>query len=193
MTFFFDLCSPWTYLAAERADRTFGAMRWCPASAYVLECAAWGRRGRRPPASAVRAAAERRAAALRMPLVWPESWPWSGVLAMRVASLAAEQRRAAAFVLAAGRLAFCGGYDLDDPETFVEAAAAAGIGLDAALEAARDEIRDVAIARTALRLARRGAGELPVVGVGRTLFCGERRLPDAAAAAAGRMWVPHRR
>ena len=49
-----------------------------------------------------------------------------GRQAMRVAALAAEQDRAAPFVLAAGRLAFCGGYDLDDPETIAEAAAAAG-------------------------------------------------------------------
>src|SRR3712207_6951120 len=46
-----------------------------------------------------------------------------------------------------GRLAFCGGYDLEDPEVLGEAAAAAGIGLDDCLRAARDEGRDGAMER----------------------------------------------
>ena len=44
----------------------------------------------------------------------------------------------AAFVLAATRLAFCGGFDLEDPEILAEAAAAAGIVLDDYLQASRD-------------------------------------------------------
>ena len=31
VTFYFDLTSPWTYLAAERADRLFQGARWTPA------------------------------------------------------------------------------------------------------------------------------------------------------------------
>ena len=45
---------------------------------------------------------------------------------------AAQQGRGAAFVLAATRLAFCGGFDLDDLEILAEAAAAAGLGSTAA-------------------------------------------------------------
>ena len=41
---------------------------------------------------------------------------------MRAAHYASQQGRGAAFVLAAGRLAFCGGFDLDDPELLAEAA-----------------------------------------------------------------------
>ena len=50
---------------------------------------------------------------------------------MRAASRA---RRARAPGLRAGgeRLAFCGGFDLDDPEVLVEAAAAANLRLDGA-------------------------------------------------------------
>ena len=36
VTFFFDLVSPWTYLAAERAERLFGADRWRPAMGEAL-------------------------------------------------------------------------------------------------------------------------------------------------------------
>jgi len=103
---------------------------------------------------------------------------------MRVAAMAAEHGDAAPFVLAAGRLAFCGGYDLDDPEVIAEAAAAAGLGLDDALAAAAEVRRDGGMERTAMRLLRRGADELPVAIVGRRLFSGEGRLAAAAAAAA---------
>jgi 2-hydroxychromene-2-carboxylate isomerase len=181
VTFFFDLVSPWTYLAAERAERMFGRGRWRPAMGDAI---AGGRRAPDPRDEAQRAAAERRADELRLPLVWPEAWPASGRGAMRVAALAAEQGRAAPFVLAAGRLAFCGGYELDDPEVIAEAAAAAGLALDDALAAAGEIRRDGPMERTALRLLRRGADELPAVVVGRQLFAGEGRLAEAAAAAA---------
>jgi 2-hydroxychromene-2-carboxylate isomerase len=181
VTFYFDLVSPWTYLAAERAERHFGCDRWRPASGDAI---AGGRMAPDPWDEAACAAAERRADALRLPLVWPERWPSSGRGAMRVAALAAEHGCAAPFVLAASRLAFCGGYALDDPEVIAEAAAAAGLALVDALRAAGDVRRDGPIERTALGLLRRGAEELPAVIVGRQLFAGEGRLGEAAAAAA---------
>jgi 2-hydroxychromene-2-carboxylate isomerase len=105
---------------------------------------------------------------------------------MRVASLAAQRGRAAPFVLAASRLAFCGGYDLDDPEALAEAAAAAGLGLEECLKAAADLRRDGPLERAGLRLLAQGAEELPVFVVGHVVFCGERRLGEAAAMADGR-------
>ena len=190
VTFFFDLVSPWTYLAAERAERLFAGDRWRPATGDAI---AGGRTAPDPRDEAERAAAERRAEALRLPLVWPEGWPGSGRGAMRVAALAAERARAAPFVLAASRLAFCGGYELDDPEVIAEAAAAAGLALDDALRAAGEVRRDGAMERTALRLLRRGADELPAVTVGRQLFAGEGRLAEAAAAAVAPPAVRRRR
>jgi 2-hydroxychromene-2-carboxylate isomerase len=181
VTFFFDLVSPWTYLAAERAERLFGGDRWRPATGDLI---AGGRDAPDPRDETERAAAERRAEALRLPLVWPDGWPIAGRGAMRVAALAAECGRAAPFVLAASRLAFCGGYELDDPEVIAEAAAAAGLALDDALRAAGEVRRDGPMERTALRLLRRGADQLPAVAVGRQLFAGEGRLAEAAAAAA---------
>jgi 2-hydroxychromene-2-carboxylate isomerase len=181
VTFYFDLASPWTYLAAERADRLFHGARWVPAIGDALSV---GPAAADPRDETLRAAAERRAAELRLPLVWPEAWPVIGRGAMRVAALAADQGRAAPFVLAATRLAFCGGYELDDPEILAEAAAAADLRLHEALAAAGEVRRDGPMERTALRLLRSGADELPVVTVGRMMFAGERRLSEAAAAAA---------
>jgi 2-hydroxychromene-2-carboxylate isomerase len=186
VTFAFDLASPWTYLAAERVDRLFVGVTWRPAYADILPgplavADASGPAGRD---AAERAAAERRAGELRLPLVWPDRAP-DGRQAMRVAALAAEQDRAAPFVLAAGRLAFCGGFDLDDPETIAEAAAVAGLGLVETFAAASDVGRDGALEEAARRLMAQGADELPVLTVGRTLFGGEHRVAEAAAAGLG--------
>ena len=174
-TVFFDLRSPYTYLVAERADRLFDGLEWRPASADVLH-------GGELEAATARAATDR-ARLLGLPLVWPEERPYRVLGAMRVASLAVERGCGSAFVLAASRLAFCGGFDLDDPEILAEAAAAAGIALDDALHAAGDVARDGPIEATARMLVAAGAQRLPVLQVGRTLFCGEDRLMEAAAAA----------
>src|ERR1700755_2095012 len=71
--FFFDLASPFTYLAAERVDRAFDEVTWSPAGAGSLSCreAATGER----EIAAVAERAEQRAVALRLPLEWPERWP----------------------------------------------------------------------------------------------------------------------
>ncbi|MDP9401492.1 MAG: DsbA family protein, partial [Actinomycetota bacterium] len=130
-TFSFDLGSPATYLAAERVDRLFEGIRWRP----VL--------GPGPGGRGVDAAhVERRARELRLPLRWPER-DAATVAASRVAYLAVERGRGAAFVLAASRLAFCGGFDLDDPEVLLEAAAAAGLTAGEARVAAGDPSRDL--------------------------------------------------
>jgi 2-hydroxychromene-2-carboxylate isomerase len=179
--FLFDLACPFTYLAAERVDRVFDNVIWTAASGTAL------RRGSlaadEAALTSVRAAAEERAAALRLPLEWPDAWPSDVPAAMRAASYAAESGRGAAFALAAGRLAFCGGFDLDDPEILAEAAAAAGVGLDGCLRAAGDRGRDGAMERAARRLLAVGADRLPALRVGRALYWGEGQVADAAAAA----------
>jgi 2-hydroxychromene-2-carboxylate isomerase len=103
--------------------------------------------------------------------------------ARRVASLAAERGRAAPFVLAASRLAFCGGFELDHPEVLAEAAAAANLGLEDCLRAAGDISRDGPLEQAARRLLARGADRLPAVRVARVLFAGEDRIAEAAALA----------
>jgi 2-hydroxychromene-2-carboxylate isomerase len=179
--FLFDLASPFTYLAAERVERAFDDVTWTPASATALRRTSLA--DDELALAAVRAAAEERAATLRLPLVWPDSWPNDVPAAMRVASHAAETGRGAAFVLAAGRLAFCGGFDLDDPEILAEAAAAAGLGLDACLHAAGDRGRDGAIEAAGRRLLAAGADRLPALRIGRALYWGETQVAGAAAAA----------
>src|SRR3954469_21520838 len=167
---YFDLADPGTYLAAERVDRLFGGVAWIPASLDVLRTTCGG--GHDPGDEAVMA----RAGALRMPLVWPERHPAPRPAAMRAAAYASEQGRGAPFVLAASRLAFCGGFDLDDPEVLAEAAAAAGLPLKDVLRALGESRRDAQMLAASGRLLTAGATRLPVVRVGRVLFCGEERV-----------------
>jgi len=179
--FFFDLACPFTYLVAERVERSFDEVLWTPASGAALRRATLADDA--VATASVRRAAEERAAALRMPLVWPERFPTEVPAAMRVAARAQESGRGAAFVLAATRLAFCGGFDLEDPEILAEAAAAAGVVLDECLEAARDARHDGEIEQAGRLLLSVGADRLPALRVGRALYWGERRVGDALTAA----------
>lgn len=176
-TFYFDLASPYTYLAAERADRMFSGLEWRPASSDALQCAT-------VVGDEERGAITRRAALLGLPLVWPIGPPGAVVGAMRVASLACERGVGAGFVLAASRLVFCGGFDVDEPEILAEAGAAAGIDLGELLHAAGDAGRDGPIEDAGRMLLAAGADRLPALRIGRMLFCGEDRLSEALAARA---------
>ncbi len=171
-SFFVDPASPATYLVAERVDRSVGGMRWftCP-PVDAAPTLAHRRRAR----------LEARAAELRMPLVWPEKAS-SGDGLRRLAASAGSSRAVQAITLAAGRLAFCGGYDLDDPEVLDEIAACAGLDHDAGRRAVLDPAADVPLAAVRATARLLGARDLPAVQVGVRLFDGEERVPGALAA-----------
>ncbi len=175
VTFSFCLGDPRTYLAAERVERSFATVRWEPVLSEAMGAPPC------PPAEL-----EARAGALRLPLVWPEhagAWHDAVRPAMRVAALAAERGRGAAFVIAAGRLSYGGGYAPDHPEALAEAAAAAGLSHEEALAAAADAGRDAPMLEAAHRLRLGGADRLPVLAVEHRLFPGEERVAEAIFAA----------
>jgi 2-hydroxychromene-2-carboxylate isomerase len=178
--FFYDLACPFSYLVAERVERALGEVDWFPAPAVGLDGGArWAR------FDATRDLAEREARAARLPLVWPESFPANTRNALRAAAYAAENGRGATFALAATRLAFCGGFDLEDPEILCVAAGAAGLSIERVLLAARDASRDGSLWATARGLRARGVTRLPAVRLGRRWFQGERLL-DAVALVGAR-------
>ncbi len=177
--FFFDLACPFSYLAAERVERLLGEVEWVPVSGLSPAPAGGGD---------VRAAAEARAAELRLPLVWPERFRSTTRGASRAAVRATQLGCGASFAVAAARLRFCGGFDLEDPEVLAEAAAAAGVELEECLAAARDQKLDAPLDATAHGLVARGVRVLPAVRVHGGFFAGEDGLSRAAAvcrAAAG--------
>ncbi len=170
--FYFDLSCPLSYLAAERVEWMLGEVDWVPVAGHAL--------GGADRLEQLRERAEQRAAELRLPLVWPDRFPAAVPGALRAARCAAQLGAGARFALASARLAFCGGFDLEDPEVLAEAAAAAGVALEDCLAAAGDVTCDASLRSVAHELAAQGVNELPAVRVASRLFAGEQRLTEAA-------------
>jgi 2-hydroxychromene-2-carboxylate isomerase len=189
--FYFDLGSPYAYLAAERIAVVFdeaGAEQpeWQP----LLLGGLFKRFGRDswangPDRAAGLAECERRASAYGLPPIrWPDPFPGNTLFAMRVATFAKEIGRTVSFSLAAFRQAFAAGRDLSDPDNVLVAAASSELhprALEAAV--ARDAIKQ------RLREVTERAGDLGVIGVpsvvvGERVFWGDDRLEEAAAAVS---------
>jgi 2-hydroxychromene-2-carboxylate isomerase len=178
--FYYDLASPESYFAAERALHAVGAVpEWIPVSIGepAFRCAA--------EIDAYREDAERRAAALGlMPLRWPDPFPPDAEWAMLVATFAKQIGRAVAFSLAAFRQAYAAGRDLGDPDTVMLAAAAcemhpAAIDKGAGRDSIRRRLQEATDAAGAA-----GVLEVPAVQVGDRIFHGDRELEAAAAVLA---------
>jgi 2-hydroxychromene-2-carboxylate isomerase len=189
--FYYDLGSPYAYLAAERinglsAEAGIRPPEWQPILLGGLfkrfDRSSWGLG---PDRESGMAECERRAAEYGLPEIrWPEPWPANGLFAMRAAIYAKELGRTVSFSLAAFRQAFAAGRDLGEPDNVLLAAAAAEIHPRAMLSAVeRDSLK------SALRDATERAGDLGVRGVpsvvvdGEVFWCDD-RLEEAVSAAA---------
>jgi 2-hydroxychromene-2-carboxylate isomerase len=162
---------------AEQVERSLGEVQWVAVDGTAL-------RDRAAEQSGLREQAEARARALRLPLVWPDTFPASTPCALRAAAFACEIGAGPQFALAASRLAFCGGFDLEDPEALTEAAAATGVPLDSCLQAAGEHWRDEELAEMAGVLREHDIFELPAVAIGGRWFAGDAALQRAGAIAA---------
>jgi 2-hydroxychromene-2-carboxylate isomerase len=162
--FFYDVGSPWCWLAGERLHAVLGLVpEWQPVLA--------------PPGDVDRAAVERAAVEQGLPAPrWPDPFPFSSDMAMRTAAFAKQTGRAVAFSLAAMRQAFAGGRDLSVSDNVLIAAAACELHPRAVLKGI--ETRSVADALpTAASL---GIDRLPALRACGELVSG----PDAPEAAA---------
>ena len=183
-SFYFDLACPFSYLAAEGIERLLGQVSWVPVAPSALLGGGAPRR-----LADVRAGAERRAHEMRLSLSWPEEFEAGFPGAMRAAAHAAETGDGARFALAALRLAFCGGFDLDTPGAVADAAAAAGLDVEACVAAMGDPARDELLYDAAVELSAAGVRDLPALDVDGRWFSGETALTQAVAyrrAAAAR-------
>ena len=184
--FFFDVACPLSYLVAERVERRVGPVEWVAASRSVLRHIELRAAPAEPAGAAeelaLREAAEAGARELRLPLVWPDRFPSAAPCAQRAAHFACEIGAGGEFALAASRLAFCGGFDLEDPETLAEAAAAAGVPLEECLAAAGEAWRDEELARAARELTGHGIHDVPAIRVADRWFEGGSGLIAAEAA-----------
>jgi 2-hydroxychromene-2-carboxylate isomerase len=172
--FFYDLGSPYAWLAAERIDELFPVLpAWVPVLLGGIFKAtgrsSWARTDAR--ASGMAEVEERtRRRGLPAPR-WPPEWPNDGLHAMRVAAQADSRD----FALAAFRVQFQQGLALSDPANV--AVAAAHVGVEPV--EAKDRLR--ANTDRALSL---GVFGVPTVVVGDQVFWGDDRLEDAAVASA---------
>lgn len=183
--FYYDLGSPYAYLAAERVNQVLGVVPiWQPILLGGIwrhtGGASWSLTDRRDEGMAeVERRAEQRGL---QPVRWPDPWPTTTITAMRVATFAQQGGRAVAFSLAAFRQAFAGGKDLSVTDNVLIAAAACELHPRAVLKGIETRaIKDRLLSATD-EAAARGVTGVPTVAVGEELFWGDDRLEDAVAA-----------
>jgi 2-hydroxychromene-2-carboxylate isomerase len=177
---YYDLASPYAYLAVSRAAAVLGEQ---PELEPVLVGAIFGWRGRgswahTPERAAGEAEIERRAAAYGLPpLAWPEGWPLNSLAAMRAATHAKREGLQREFAIAVYEREFAHGEDISSPDALESIAASVG------LSSIREAIADAEIKRE-LKEATANAWAAGVQGVptlqagGRMLF-GDDRLEQA--------------
>jgi 2-hydroxychromene-2-carboxylate isomerase len=197
-TFYFDLGSPYAYLAAERlagerlvAGRVAAVLpepvAWQPLSLGALfklgGRSSWSL-GDPERRRAGIAEVERRAELYGLPPVrWPEPWPSNYLFAMRACTYAFQVGVGREFALQAFRASFQHGHDLGVPEHVLALAGEVGLEPRTVREATEDPGIKLAL-RTATEAAYGiGVFGVPTFAVGEELFWGEDRLQDAVAAA----------
>jgi 2-hydroxychromene-2-carboxylate isomerase len=178
LTFYYDLCSPDAYLAAERVVGVLGAVpEFVPVrigGPGAFRCA--------EEEDIYRADVERRAAAYGlMPLRWPVEFPADTELAMLVATFAKQTGRVVAYSLAAFRQAFAAGRDLGERDTVLIAAAAAEMHPAAVLKAIELKGTRARLEEATAQARAAGVVDVPALRVGERVFHGDRELERAAA------------
>jgi 2-hydroxychromene-2-carboxylate isomerase len=198
--FYYDLGSPYAYLAAERVNGLFAdAIGEPPVWQPILLGALFKRlnrdswmngEGREEGMREV----ERRASTYGLPpLRWPQPCPANTLFAMRVAAFAKDIGKTVSFSLAAFRQAFAAGRDLTDPDNVLLAAAAAEIHPRALLSAAQRDSVKLALRDATEHAADLGVAGVPSVFVDGEVFWGDDRLEAAVASASGKRDARRRR
>lgn len=186
--FYFDLGSPFAYLAAERLHNVLGeAVMWQPVSLGALfkltGRSSWSLDGpeRRQAGTAE---VQRRAALYGLPPVrWPDPWPGNYLMAMRAATFAFRERLGQEFTMHAFRNAFRAGSDLSLPAEVLRAAAEAGLDAQAVERATQDPAVKHALREATEAAHVLGVSGVPTIAIGGELFWGDDRLEEAASRA----------
>jgi 2-hydroxychromene-2-carboxylate isomerase len=186
-TFYFDLSSPYAYLAAARVDEVLPVEPvWQP----IVFGAIIQREGRIPWSFGDAreenfAEIGRRAEERGLPeLTYPPGWPRDSysVDRLRAAVFAGDEGLMQEFTRVAFRMMFAENRVLADVDDIAEAAERSGIDPDAMRDGiASQDVKD------RLRVAtdeayERGVRGVPTVAIGDQIFWGDDRLEDAAAA-----------
>ncbi|MGZ4246585.1 MAG: DsbA family protein [Solirubrobacteraceae bacterium] len=181
---YFDLGSPYAYLAMERAEAVLGRPVLLEP---VLVGAIFGWRGHGSWALTDQRAAgmaeiERRARRYGLPpMNWPADWPANALAAMRCAIWAARQGGLARFAQVVCRYQWAEGADIANRDVLVASATDAGLDAGAMLEAIQAPELKEQLRSVTERAWEAGVRGVPTVRVGEALFFGDDRLEDAAA------------
>jgi 2-hydroxychromene-2-carboxylate isomerase len=186
IAFYFDLGSPFAYLAAERLHTLLPEpVRWQPVllgGLFRLTGRSSWALGDYQRRQAGMADIERRALTYGLePMRWPDPWPADYLTAMRATTYAFAAGQGREFTMQAYRDAFRRGSELSVAENVLDSAQRTGLDR----EAVRAGIADTRI-KQALRDATdaaydRGVFGVPTIAIGDELFWGDDRLEDAAA------------
>jgi 2-hydroxychromene-2-carboxylate isomerase len=198
-TFYFGVMSPYSWFAAERIGCLLPRARWCGVLAGVVfkehGRISWGLTERRADGIAD---CEMRASEHGLgPIVWPQPWPTSDLHAARALAYCRLREATSAtgdterqssrglheeFALAAMRMAFLEGANLEELDSVLEAGRRCDIAEHELRDALADQrVKDELRAITGEAIAA-GAFGVPTVRVGDQLFWGDDRLQDAANA-----------
>ena len=183
--FYYDLGSPYAWLAAERIHQVLPQVPvWQP----ILLGGIWQQSGGRSWGITDKRdegmrEIERRADEYGLlPVKWPDDWPTNTLKAMRAAVFAQQAGRAVAYSLAAFRQAFAAGRDLADLDNVLIAAAACELHPNAVLKGIELQSTKDRLKQATQDAYDRGVRGLPSVAVGDEVFWGDDRLEEAAAA-----------
>jgi len=189
--FYFDLGSPYAYLAAERVNGLFAEAEidppeWRPVLLGGLlkrfDHESWASG---PDRDLRLREIEQRASSYQLqPVRWPTPFPGDMLFAMRTATYAKQIGRTVAFSLAAFRQAFAAGRDLSEPDNVLLAAAACELHPRAIVSAAKSRATKAALRDATERAGDIGVRAVPSLVVGSEVFWGDDRL-EAAVFAAG--------
>jgi 2-hydroxychromene-2-carboxylate isomerase len=183
--FYYDLSSPYAYLAAHRVDDLMPVdVEWVPIAFGPLlvqtQRVPWSLKPRRE--EGMRECEQRARERGLPPIAWPDGWPAESysVNPARAVLVAKRHGKEREMTKALYAEIFERGGRPDDPATIERAAANAGVdGVADALAGVKDELR----AQTEDAIAR-GVVGIPTVEVADQLFWGDDRLDEAARAAA---------
>jgi 2-hydroxychromene-2-carboxylate isomerase len=186
ITFYFDLGSPYAYLAAERLPSLLPEpVRWQPVllgGLFKLTGRSSWALGDYRRRQAGMAEIERRTRSYRLPpMRWPDPWPGDYLKAMRACTYAFAVGRGREFAMQAFRNAFQRGIDLTIPGRVLEAATQAGLARgevergmqERAIKSALREATDIAYER--------GVFGVPTIAIDDELFWGDDRLSEAVS------------
>jgi 2-hydroxychromene-2-carboxylate isomerase len=185
--FYYDFNSPFAYLAAHRVDDVLPVKpRWQPiAFAFLLiahqrEPWSFDVEGR----GATMRDCERRAAAVGLPLQWPEGWPKESysLVPLRAAVLAERAGLLREFSRAAFRRHFSDPAGVRELDGVLVAAQEAGLDPDMVRDHVADDDVKQAVKDATDAALELGVFGVPTVQVGDELFWGDDRLEEAAAA-----------